>query len=142
MSFSIGNYCGYAKRYCLYCSEFYLGHCELGGHCVYEKMPYETANVYQGGKGINYEEALKEIKKQIADAGYVYDDFLDICKEALEKQIPKKPEIIEGKMWVCPNCDNNLLWLYEKYPEKKTELNKGLPFCLSCGQAIDWEVKE
>ena len=62
--------------------------------------------------------------------------------EAIEKQIPKKPEIIEGKMWVCPTCNNNLLWLYEKYPEKKTELNKGLPFCLSCGQAIDWEVKE
>ena len=62
-------------------------------------------------------------------------------QEALEKQIPKKPEIIEGKMWVCPNCDNNLLWLYEKYPEKKTELNKGLPFCLSCGQALNWEVK-
>ena len=91
---------------------------------------------------MNYEEALNEIKKQIAETGYVYDDFLDICKEALEKQIPKKPGIIEGKMWVCPTCNNNLLWLYEKYPEKKTELNKGLPFCLSCGQAIDWEVKE
>ena len=61
--------------------------------------------------------------------------------EAIEKQIPREPEIIEGKMWVCPTCNNNLLWLYEKYPEKKTELNKGLPFCLSCGQAIDWEVK-
>ena len=91
---------------------------------------------------MNYEEALNEIKKQIAETGYVYNDFLDACKEALEKQIPREPEIIEGKMWVCPNCDNNLLWLYEKYPEKKTELNKGLPFCLSCGQAINWEVKE
>lgn len=69
-------------------------------------------------------------------------EILKVCVEALEKQIPKKPEIIEGKMWVCPNCNNNLLWLYEEYPEKKTELNKGLPFCLSCGQAIDWEVSE
>jgi len=90
---------------------------------------------------MSYEEALNEIKKQIAETGYVYDDFLDACKEALEKQIPKQPKIIEGKMWVCPTCNNNLLWLYEKYPEKKTELNKGLPFCLNCGQAIDWEVK-
>jgi uncharacterized protein YbaR (Trm112 family) len=45
-------------------------------------------------------------------------------------------------MWVCPTCNNNLLWLYEKYPEKKTELNKGLPFCLSCGQALNWVLKE
>lgn len=67
--------------------------------------------------------------------------FKEEIKEALEKQIPKKPEIIEGKMWVCPNCNNNLLWLYEEYPEKKTELNKGLLFCLSCGQALNWEVK-
>ena len=63
-------------------------------------------------------------------------------QKVIKKQIPKKPEIIEGKMWVCPTCNNNLLWLYEKYPEKKTELNKGLPFCLSCGQALNWVLKE
>ena len=34
---------------------------------------------------MNYEEALNEIKKQIAETGYVYNDFLDACKEALEK---------------------------------------------------------
>ena len=92
-------------------------------------------------------EALTENKDQLINAGE-YDtsneetNGYQVCVEALEKQIPKKPEIIEGKMWVCPNCNNNLLWLYEKYPEKKTELNKGLPFCLNCGQAIDWEVSE
>jgi len=101
-------------------------------------------------EGMNYKEALTEIKFQLEDVGdydVVYWDciptaILNVCAEALEKQIPRKPEIIEGKMWVCPSCNNNLLWLYEKYPEKKTELNKGLPFCLNCGQAIDWEVNE
>ena len=98
---------------------------------------------------MNYKEALKEIKYQLKEAdGYdvIYWDctasILEICVKSLEKQIPKKPEIIEDKMWVCPSCNNNLLWLYEEYPEKKTELNKGLPFCLNCGQAIDWEVSE
>ena len=43
---------------------------------------------------MNYEEALKEIKKQIAETGYVYNDFLDICREALEKQIPIKPFLV------------------------------------------------
>ena len=49
MSFFIGgiksNYCGYAKMMCSYCNN--LRHCELGGHCVYKKPPYETVNVYQ-----------------------------------------------------------------------------------------------
>ena len=49
-------------------------------------------------------EALKEIEKQIADAGYVYDDFLDICKEALEKQIPKKINNADGFGGRCPVC--------------------------------------
>jgi len=96
---------------------------------------------------MKYKEALKEIEYALEKlkthvAWEVDMEALKVAKEALEKQIPKKPEIIEGKMWVCPNCNNNLLWLYEEYPEKKTELNKGLPFCLNCGQAIDWEVSE
>lgn len=134
MSFSIGNYCGYAKRYCLYCSEFYLGHCELGGHCVYKKMPYETENVHQGGKGMSNEEALKEIEKQIADAGYVYDDFLDICKEALEKQIPKKINSDDGFGGRCPLCGC--------YNVKSIFSIKGHKYCSECGQKLDWEVKE
>jgi hypothetical protein len=89
---------------------------------------------------MNYEEALNEIKKQIADAGYVYNDFLDICKEALEKQIPKKPITVDE--WVmCPNC-------YEKYGFSYDILvgmrgsKSGEVHCLNCGQLIDMEVKE
>jgi len=55
---------------------------------------------------------------------------------ALDKQIPKKPVLIEGKMWTCPTCDNNLHWKYAEYPNKQN--GKGLPYCLCCGQAIDW----
>lgn len=134
MSFTIGNYCGYAKIYCIYCSEFYLGHCELGGHCVYKKMPYETENVHQGGKGMSNEEALKEIEKQIADAGYVYDDFLGICKESLEKQIPKKINSDDGFGGRCPVCGC--------YNIKSTFSIKGHKYCSECGQKLDWEVKE
>lgn len=89
---------------------------------------------------MNYEEALNEIKKQIAEKGYVYNDFLDICREALEKQIPIKPFLVgdgyvNGKLvydiWICPCCGKD----YEiDYDEHK--------YCPECGQTLDWEVKE
>ena len=59
--------------------------------------------------------------------------------KALEKQIPKKPDCIEDKMWCCPVCDNNLLPKWIKYPTRLMPKSEGLPHCMSCGQAIDWE---
>ena len=107
-------------------------------HSVDKWLEGDELNQHEVKRAIRMrEKVLQIIEKQQAEI----DKLKTETVEALEKQIPKKPEIIEGKMWVCPNCDNNLLWLYEKYPEKKTELNKGLPFCLSCGQALNWEVK-
>ncbi len=58
--------------------------------------------------------------------------------KALEKQIPKKPDCIEDKMWCCPVCDNNLLPKWIKYPTRLMPKSEGLPHCMSCGQAIDW----
>ena len=57
---------------------------------------------------------------------------------AKEKQIPKKPDCIEDKMWCCPVCDNNLLHKWIKYPTRLMPKSEGLPHCMSCGQAIDW----
>lgn len=60
-------------------------------------------------------------------------------KEAKEKQIAKKPELIEGKMWTCPCCDNHLMHKWLKYPTELMPLSEGLPYCLSCGQKILWD---
>ena len=60
-------------------------------------------------------------------------------KEAKEKQIPKKPELIEDKMWTCPCCDNNLMHKWLKYPTELMPKSEGLPYCMSCGQKLDWE---
>ena len=62
--------------------------------------------------------------------------------KALEKQIAKKPDCIEDKMWCCPVCDNNLLPKWIKYPTKLMPKTEGLPHCMSCGQAIDWSDEE
>ena len=63
---------------------------------------------------------------------------LEMAINALEKQIPKKPDCIEDKMWCCPVCDNHLLPKWVKYPTELMPKTEGLPHCMSCGQKIDW----
>jgi len=97
---------------------------------------------------MNYKEALKEIKFQLEDVGdydIVYWDciptaILNVCVEALEKQIPKKPIAID-KWHLCPTC-------YEKYGFSY-DILVGTKGCKSgevhyhnCGQLINMEVKE
>lgn len=52
-----------------------------------------------------------------------------LAREALEKQIPKKPPNHDGM--VCPNCNSKARYghPYEFY-------------CPHCGQAIDWSEEE
>lgn len=68
----------------------------------------------------------------------VYAEAFKMACEALEKQIPRKPIDIEDKMWCCPKCYNNLMRKWVKYPVKLMPKSSGLPYCMSCGQAIDW----
>lgn len=70
-----------------------------------------------------------------------YTDYLNARKaaiEALEKQIPKKPNCVEDKMWACPDCDNSLMWKWQRYPDVLIPKGFGNKFCLACGQALDW----
>lgn len=55
---------------------------------------------------------------------------LDMAIEALDKQIPKKPEL-EGEYYVCPVCG-----VYQETSEGNP------PYCINCGQAIGWEEEE
>ena len=67
---------------------------------------------------------------------------MEMLVQALEKQIPKKPDCIEDKIWCCPVCYNNLLHKWIKYPTMLMPKSEGLPHCMSCGQAIDWSDEE
>lgn len=51
-----------------------------------------------------------------------YTEMLIVCKEALEKQIPRKPVEVRNEI-VCPTC--------------KTLVGSS-PYCRYCGQALDW----
>lgn len=64
------------------------------------------------------------------------DTALVMAVKALEKQIPKKPDIkgdgynndgnIIYDTWICPNCEEHYEVEYDNYD-----------FCPKCGQAID-----
>lgn len=67
--------------------------------------------------------------------GYQKDDTCKNCEinaaiEALEKQIPKKPEI-KDEYYVCLVCG-----VYQETSEGNP------PYCLNCGQRLLWEVEE
>ena len=57
--------------------------------------------------------------------------------EALEKQISYKPKEYEDKYYAC-KCGEVLLEKWEKYPTKLMPKSWGLPYCMGCGQKLDW----
>ena len=80
----------------------------------------------------------KDLKLHSKDLSSKYKNGLRMAIQALEKQIAKKPDCIEDKMWCCPVCNNNLLLKWLEYPNKLMPKTAGLPHCMSCGQKIDW----
>lgn len=77
-------------------------------------------------------EAL-EIAKQALEEIQQYRQIgtVEECRADREKQSPKKPRILVsrggkgGKYCVCPSCVG--------------VIGKYIPFCRSCGQAIQWD---
>ena len=60
------------------------------------------------------------------------------CRTAVEKQKAKKPKEYEDKFYRCPTCGNVLLQKWGKYNTKLMDKKNGLPYCLVCGQKLDW----
>lgn len=62
---------------------------------------------------------------------------LDVMKEVLEKQIPKKPTDICTPVvtWgLCPVCKGEL----NKLGRRPNHVFKTNAYCSDCGQALDW----
>ena len=72
----------------------------------------------------------------------VFGEALEIAIQALEKQIPKKPIEYEDKFYACPICKNVLLHKWKKYNTELMDKSNGLPYCLCCGQKLDWSDEE
>ena len=67
--------------------------------------------------------AISNIENILTVSDYIW---LKTAKEALEKQLPKKP-IKYAQEVVCPTC--------------KTPTGRR-PYCASCGQSLDWHAYE
>ena len=66
---------------------------------------------------------------------------VDMAIDALRKQIPYKPQEYEDKYYGC-KCGEVLLEKWEEYPKKLMDKRWGLPYCLGCGQKLDWSDAE
>ena len=73
--------------------------------------------------------ALKEVQ-QYRKIGTVEE-----CREAVEKQKPKKPEVTDRDFdyYKCPVC-GEYIWATDNLSDHK--------YCLNCGQVINWEESE
>lgn len=92
------------------------------------------------------QEAIETIKIAIAEVEWEYPmDYaaaFETAIEALEKQVPKKPIEYEDKYYGCPTCGNVTMMKWEQYPDIPMSKIYGLPYCLGCGQVLDWSEEE
>lgn len=101
------------------------------------------------------EEALKEPGKahpvnariltyEDADMWEAYKSLgtAEECRAAVEKQKAKRPKEFEDKFYACPMCGGVLMHKWEKYPTKRMPKENGLPYCLGCGQRLDWSGED
>ena len=78
---------------------------------------------------------LKADKEYLTDMKICDGEAMDVAIKALEKQIPKKPNIegdgyADGQLvydtWICPCCEKHYEIDYDSYD-----------YCPNCGQHID-----
>ena len=91
-----------------------------------------------------------QIEDKNNDCKFTEDDYKanEMAIQALEKQIPKKPNKAIDSSWgvrkevhVCPVCAYYLTEVHFIEPQK-IESNKKITYCETCGQAIDWSDEE
>ena len=82
------------------------------------------------------EHVIERVRQQNSLVNSLEQDEKIIILNALEKQIPRKPDLegdgyVDGHLvydtWICPNCDKEYEVDYEEYD-----------WCPHCGQHIDW----
>ena len=99
-------------------------------------------------------EAIKEVRFNMSTIGLSDKatkrvvEARNMAIQALEKQIPKKPNKTIDSSWgtqkeahTCPVCDYYLTEVHF-IASQKIESNKKITYCETCGQAIDWSDEE
>lgn len=79
--------------------------------------------------------SLPQKTRERSDYNNYVDAFL-VAIEALEKQLPKKPDIMDHILgdinFKCPTCKSEYICEKENEPL----------YCQNCGQRIDWSEEE
>ena len=93
---------------------------------------------------MNLKDVIKtlEVAKAEVEWNYPmdYEVAIDEAIEAVDKQIPKKPKVIDH--WrMCPRCYEEYGFDYDILIGMKG-LKTGVCRCLNCGQVIELEVEE
>ena len=99
-------------------------------------MSYDIRFAVKAENG-QFVEALKDLHKFVKLKTTQRPAFLDVCEEALMKQIPQKPICYEDKHVHCPHCDEFIGYKWKHYPTEKETFN-WLNNCWNCGQALLW----
>ena len=88
----------------------------------------------------NWEIIEEKVIKPMYEDGSFPLTVADEVAKALEKQIPKKPDLeadgyVDGYLaydiWICPCCETHYEVDYDDYKN-----------CPKCGQAIDWRNED
>ena len=83
---------------------------------------------------MNLKEVIKTLELAKAEVEWDYPmDYavaIDEAIKAIDKQIPKKPEL-KGEYYVCPVCG-----VYQETSEGNP------PYCINCGKRLLWEAEE
>ena len=90
---------------------------------------------------MNEQESIMDLQEYIAGGEYngtpppIYLNTATKAIQALEKEVPKKPEYIDedANYFECPGCGEAI------YSTDSLSTHK---YCLECGQKIDWSVEE
>ena len=86
---------------------------------------------------LTHEEALLLDKLLSEVQAYRAIGTVEELQALKEKAEPYKPQEYEDKYYGC-KCGEVLLEKWEEYPKKLMPKSRGLPYCLGCGQKLDW----
>lgn len=88
-------------------------------------------------------EAINELELYAFNSWGGLSEAFEVAISALEKQIPKKPNlknatdyegnIIDG-VYICSECGRTICY------EIEGNFKENYPYC-NCGQALDWNIK-
>ena len=115
-----------------YCEKPPIEYCRATScdECWNREMPSEVQQMEE--VKVFEQNSIKHLEK------FMLNKFMDICMDAIGKQMPEKPFLwgdgdADGKavydMYSCPNC------------EKSYEIEERYRYCPNCGQRLDWENK-